>query len=166
MILRSIQIYDETSGCCGGLNLKKTAKNSHFQIKIHFLSQKLPLNLTGGTNIDIFSRIRYYSMTYQPILAFNGEIATCQAQIRRFLTLENKLPLNFDSIFTRQGLFKRYQMSETFLIEERLNFSKIESDFQQPLQFWRYLVTKLTNFFNNFSIFGVQLTNPISPDFL
>ena len=132
MILRSIQIYNEPSGCCVGLNLKKTAKNSHFQIKIHFLSQKLPLNLPGGTNIDIFSRIRYYSMTYQPILAFNGEIAICQAQIRRLLYLENKIPLNFDSIFTREGVPKRYQMSETFLIEESLKFSKIESDFRQP----------------------------------
>ena len=132
MILRSIQIYDELSGCCGGLNLKKPAKNSHFQIKIHILSQKLPLNLPGGRNIDIFSKVHYYSIIYQPILAFNGEIAICQAQIRRLLNLENKIPLNFDSIFTREGLPKRYQMSQTFLIEESLNFSKIEFDFRQP----------------------------------
>ena len=145
MILRSIQIYDELSGCCGGLNLKKPAKNSHFQIKIHFLSQKLPLNLPGGRNIDIFSKVHYYSITYQPILAFNGEIAICQAQIRRLLTLENKIPLNFDPIFTREGMLKRYQKSVAFLIEERPNFLKIGSDFPWRLRFWRYLVAKLTN---------------------
>jgi hypothetical protein len=33
---------------------KKRQKTANFQPKIHFLSQKLPLNLINGANIDIF----------------------------------------------------------------------------------------------------------------
>ena len=80
MILRSIYAYGEGNGWCGAYNVQKTAKNSNFQPKIYFLSQKLPLNQINGTNIDIFWKMRHRSMRWWQLLVFEGEIAFYEAQ--------------------------------------------------------------------------------------
>ena len=80
MILRSIYTYGEGNGCCGAYNIKKTAKNSNFQPKIHFLSQKLPLNLINGANIDIFWNMHHPSLSQWFFLAFQVEMAFYEAQ--------------------------------------------------------------------------------------
>ena len=80
MILRSIYAYGEGNGWCGAYNVQKTEKNCNFQPKIHFWSQKLPLNLINGANIDIFWKMHRRSMMWWQFLVFDGEIAFYEAQ--------------------------------------------------------------------------------------
>ena len=80
MILRNIYANGEGNVCCGAYNIQKTAKNSNFHPKIHFLSQKLPLNLINGANIDIFRKMHHPSLSQWNFLEFEVEIAFYEAQ--------------------------------------------------------------------------------------
>ena len=80
MILRSIYAYGEGDGCYVAYNIQKTAKNSNFQPKIHFWSQKLPLNLINGANIDIFRKMHHALLSQGNFLEFKVEIAFYEAQ--------------------------------------------------------------------------------------
>ena len=106
MILRSIYAYGEGNGFCGAYNIQKTAKNSNFQPKIYFLSQKLPLNQINGANLDIFWNMHHPSLSQWIFFGISGRNGLLRGPKVPLFILECKILINFDPIFTHEGLPK------------------------------------------------------------
>jgi hypothetical protein len=92
-------------------------------------------------------------------------MAIYEANKHTYYLQKNKTPKMFDPIFGGIVFVKPYNVS---ILSEREETELSESEIRFAIVFvvHEIICYKVTLFFTDFSIFRVQVTNPVKPDFL